>query len=746
MSFKTYDHILKFINEVLACGSHRALSAVLHKNLRGKNISDGVVSAMLIKATETGKAKNALHFLIFCKQAHGILLSPEQFALAKQCGIPKNKLYGLLSTESVLKTGVKSPLPDQKCLGGSLEGKNETFQIQSYAAVARAPLIQYYRAQKVLEDAADTKRYIQLITSDNMQQDILQGSVLYAKVNILLPYHGILSTKLRNLYSIGNFFGNLESSHLQNIVGAITSKQKQKLKFLHDKDLVSIQSLGSSFAVALLDINPGMTVLDMCAAPGNKTLSIIEKVGNKTGCVVANDENIRRLGGLCERFSKVPVANLLLTKLHASKFPLEIQLNGYGNSNVKQTQKLRFDRVLVDISCSGDGRVLQDPQVLRTWNSMAGLHNHDKQKAALSRALELTHVGGYVLYCTCSLNPIENEAVVAAILKEKKGSLAISRLDSRIFEANPSLKLRAGLITWDVPQEWNRKDLCYSCHGSEQLLPKVLNTARGRLQACKHALRSENQEVHWIQKSLLECRRLMITDNSHYRTGFFYALFKKTAELIPSNNANPAAIYAGPKRHVQILDRLGVSNEMYKLFRPAFDSEKRNISFLVSHGVAQILGSTSLSPTESLYFCEKKGTPLVACTLSTDHGKSMTHQATQIVSRFVPKSRIIELDTDSFIFLIHNRSISTAFFRNVQQILRNEGVDDQEVRIPFKFPPFEKNDHENERQFIVQVKQTVAAYNISLLGLLKGCDKNWTLDVVGLTEKERSQLLAFFQI
>ena len=79
-----------------------------------------------------------------------------------------------------------------------------------------------------------------------------------------------------------------------------------------------------------------------------------------------------------------------------------------------------FDRVLCDVPCSGDGTVRKQPAIWNTWATTSGISLHPLQLDIALRGVNLLEVGGLLCYSTCTLNPIEDEAVVAAILRHCK--------------------------------------------------------------------------------------------------------------------------------------------------------------------------------------------------------------------------------------------------------------------------------------------------------------------------------------
>ena len=107
---------------------------------------------------------------------------------------------------------------------------------------------------------------------------------------------------------------------------------------------------------------------------------------------------------------------------------------------------LKFDRVLCDVPCSGDGTMRKNINVWRDWNIHSALSLHQTQLNILNRGLNLLVQGGRLVYSTCSLNPIENEAVVAEALRQWKGKVSVSDCSADM----PHLVVRPGMTSWKV--------------------------------------------------------------------------------------------------------------------------------------------------------------------------------------------------------------------------------------------------------------------------------------------------------
>ncbi|OCK82305.1 S-adenosyl-L-methionine-dependent methyltransferase [Lepidopterella palustris CBS 459.81] len=259
---------------------------------------------------------------------------------------------------------------------------------------------------------------------------------------------------------------------------------------------ISRQEVVSMIPPLLMDIKPGMTVLDLCAAPGSKSAQLAEMVhggeearvrqvlhtvakqqgreispdgreieaeksqaeteddweddGRSTGLLIANDVDNRRAHMLVHQVKRLNSPNLIVTNHDATMFPsIEIES---GPDNTKRY--LKFDRILADVPCSGDGTCRKNPGVWKDWTPGNGLGLHVMQVRILVRALQMLKVGGRVVYSTCSLNPVENEAVIASAI-DRCGGLSHVRL-LNCSDALPGLKRRPGLTKWKVMDKIGR--------------------------------------------------------------------------------------------------------------------------------------------------------------------------------------------------------------------------------------------------------------------------------------------------
>ena len=150
-----------------------------------------------------------------------------------------------------------------------------------------------------------------------------------------------------------------------------------------------IQDIGSQSVVPLLRLAPGQSLLDLCAAPGNKTAQALESGVRAVAC----DIHRRRL----ERLRKLGAELVVLDGTRPLPF---------GR---------RFDRILLDAPCSGTGTLARNPEIKWRLKPEQIVELQGIQCALLAQARAALAPGGLMVYSTCSLEHEENEDVIAAV-------------------------------------------------------------------------------------------------------------------------------------------------------------------------------------------------------------------------------------------------------------------------------------------------------------------------------------------
>ncbi|XP_059509898.1 RNA cytosine C(5)-methyltransferase NSUN2 isoform X2 [Stegostoma tigrinum] len=210
---------------------------------------------------------------------------------------------------------------------------------------------------------------------------------------------------------------------------------------------ISRQEAVSMIPPLLLDIKAHHKILDMCAAPGSKTAQLIEmlhsdmNVAFPEGFVIANDVDNKRCYLLVHQSKRLHSPCIMVVNHDASNIPRLQMADADGQRNI-----LFYDRILCDVPCSGDATLRKNIDVWQKWTTSNSLQLHGLQQRIAIRGVGQLAVGGRMVYSTCSLNPIENEAVIATILGKSEGTLELIDVSSEL----PGLKRMPGLTSWEV--------------------------------------------------------------------------------------------------------------------------------------------------------------------------------------------------------------------------------------------------------------------------------------------------------
>lgn len=203
----------------------------------------------------------------------------------------------------------------------------------------------------------------------------------------------------------------------------VESDVSMGLRWQFEAGYYHIQEEVSMLPVMALAPKPDEKVLDMCAAPGNKTSQIAIAMRN-AGTLVANDRNYQRMRTLGQIIQRLGLINCHLTIYDAIHYP---RVSNY------------FDKVLVDAPCSCEGTFRKSPNkvvkpCVKKSKSLA-----NKQIALLRKAFKFCRTGGRIIYSTCTFSPEENEKIVAQFLQEYQDKVRVIDIDLPGFKLTPGL-------------------------------------------------------------------------------------------------------------------------------------------------------------------------------------------------------------------------------------------------------------------------------------------------------------------
>ncbi|KAJ5332837.1 hypothetical protein MYU51_008977 [Penicillium brevicompactum] len=335
---------------------------------------------------------------------------------------------------------------------------------------------------------------------------------------------------------------------------------------------ISRQEVVSMIPPLLIDARPGMTVLDMCAAPGSKSAQLMELLhageedavaqvteqvkngnagpeplgpeglnddGRSTGLLIANDSDYKRAHMLIHQMKRLSSPNLIVTNHDATMFPsIKLPALPTEDGSKPKNRYLKFDRILADVPCSGDGTARKNVGVWKDWTPGNALGLYSIQSRILVRALQMLKVGGRVVYSTCSLNPVENEAIVATAIERCGGAANVKIVDCS--QELTGLKRAAGLRNWKVMDRegrlWNNWEEV-EAHRNQEGINGLARLAEGMFAPTGEA----------ADLPLDRCMR--VYPHQQDTGGFFITVLEKTSEI----RAKPESSNVIPKASVAAL-------------------------------------------------------------------------------------------------------------------------------------------------------------------------------------------------
>lgn len=279
------------------------------------------------------------------------------------------------------------------------------------------------------------------------------------------------------------------------------------LQSLHNTGRHTRQEAVSMLPAVVLQPKAGERVLDACAAPGSKATQLAEMIADE-GVIVANEPNAGRMNKLITNRARLGLRSLVMTQHDARTYP--------------RVPPPGFDAMITDVPCSGTGTMRKNRSLWWDWQPSVSRSLHGLQLGIALRASKLLRAGGAMVYSTCSIDPLENEAVVAQLLRSHEW-LELERID--IDGLMPELVHGRGVEGWDPlggdDDEASRRRVRES-HLPPGEIPDEFAQA-----ASEHHSREEEREEE-IRAALPRCMRVQPHQNDS--GGFFVALLRQTDE------------------------------------------------------------------------------------------------------------------------------------------------------------------------------------------------------------------------
>ncbi len=195
----------------------------------------------------------------------------------------------------------------------------------------------------------------------------------------------------------------------------------------HNLGYYYIQGIASMMPVLALNPKQNEILLDLCAAPGSKTTQASSLMQN-SGIIIANETSPGRIGSLIINTEKYSCSNVIIARHDAVQLCEKLAKLG-----------MKFDKILIDVSCSEEGNIRNNPEILKRWNIKTIKNLGKLQKKLASSAVPLLKKSGELVYSTCTLSPEENESVI---------SFLASKFNLKIKKTSLPIKTRQGIQGW----------------------------------------------------------------------------------------------------------------------------------------------------------------------------------------------------------------------------------------------------------------------------------------------------------
>lgn len=253
-----------------------------------------------------------------------------------------------------------------------------------------------------------------------------------------------LKEKLNRIEAFDSFYFDIYKDRYQNLKEAL-KKDNESIGFKENLIKEYYLDRASVLVASILPLKSGDNVLDMCAAPGGKTLVMLSRM-NGDIYLTANDRSRDR--------------KLRLDEVIKNHTPLEwherIKTTCYDASTWGLHEKDCYDAILLDAPCSSERHVIKSDKHLAMWSLSRPKRLAIEQYALLASAFDAVKPNGYILYSTCSINPQEDEKVIEKLLKRKENQVEI--ID---FELEHSEEREFGKII--LPDTSNNLGPLYAC-------------------------------------------------------------------------------------------------------------------------------------------------------------------------------------------------------------------------------------------------------------------------------------------
>ena len=272
--------------------------------------------------------------------------------------------------------------------------------------------------------------------------------------------------------------------------------------YMHDAGVYYLQEPSAMIVASLLNPNENDIVLDMCAAPGGKTIQSSLLMKNE-GLIIANDLSYTRAKVLSSNVERMGRKNIIVTS---------IDLHKLNNS-----YKGKFTKIILDAPCSGSGMFRKDPKFIQDWTYEKVLKCSQTQKELIDLAFEFLKEDGILVYSTCSYSYEENEEIIKYALDKYQDLEILPIQDNNYFKSYQNLGIH-------LFPSYFKGEGHYIC-----LLHKKGNSISSSLPICKNKIKISKDLLNFLKQYNLDSDNIIDFNNS-----IFYQPFNIDLSNIPT--------------------------------------------------------------------------------------------------------------------------------------------------------------------------------------------------------------------
>lgn len=266
-----------------------------------------------------------------------------------------------------------------------------------------------------------------------MNMDFISHLEAYYPKEILIPL--LKSLEQKPLSACLLHHSRLKDEDFLSITGPLKKHPLVSHAYLYDKENLPLgkhlfhqaggyylQEPSAMVVASLLPLEEDDRILDLCAAPGGKTIQLAFR--HPTGIIVSNDLSYTRASVLSQNVERFGLNNVIVTCMNPHDFPSRFQ--SY------------FDAIILDAPCSGSGMFRKKEEMRTDWTYEKVLSCAKTQSDLLDVAASLLKEGGYLLYSTCSFSYEEDDGNILAFLSRHLDFELIDFPSSSLFYKHPN--------------------------------------------------------------------------------------------------------------------------------------------------------------------------------------------------------------------------------------------------------------------------------------------------------------------